>query len=382
MFMPTSSFPTRADQIDSPWLTRVLREHGGLGAGKVSGFAIEPIAEPGQTADMCRIVLEYEGEANGAPKSLVAKFPASFGPARELARQYESYLVEVSFYQKLARGRDLPVPKAYAAEIDPASGDFVLLFEDLSTARNGSLFTSSVADVEIGLAHLARIHGAFWNDPILDQHAFVRKVNEPTWNAMLKGVTAQIIPAARAYYADQFSQYALSAMETWLDVWDDFIGYEPDPQTLVHVDAHPKQMFFPTAALPRFALFDWQAVAKNWGAFDVARLLVTGLSVEDRRAHEHRLVDAYYDALCRHGASGLSKERLWFQIKLAHVWNIYINLIAALQTDVAIFETAARAEGADWRVCLLGRVGAAIDDWKLGDALKAFATEARTARAR
>jgi hypothetical protein len=380
--MSIQSFPTRADQIDGRWLTHVLREHGGLGAGKVSGFAIEPVAEPGQTADMCRIVLEYEGGAIDAPRSLVAKFPASFGPARELARQYESYLVEVSFYQKLARGRDLPVPKAYAAEIDRETGDFVLLLEDLSSARNGTLFGSSVADVEIGLAHLARIHGAFWDDPLLDQHAFVRNVNEPTWNAMLKGVTSQIVPAARAYYADQFSQYGLSAMETWLAVWDDFVGYEPDPQTLVHVDAHPKQMFFPTAQLPRFALFDWQAVAKNWSAYDVARLLVTGLSVEARRTHEHRLVDGYYAALCRHGASGLSKERLWFQIKVAHVNNIYINLIAVLQTDVAIFEAAARAEGADWRTCLLGRVGAAIDDWKVGDALKAFAGEARIARAR
>ena len=42
----------------------------------------------------------------------------------------------------------------------------------------------------------------------------------------------------------------------------------------------------------------------------------------------------------------------------------------------------ASAEGADWRSALLGRVGAAIEDWTLTEALQAFATEARAARTR
>lgn len=380
--MQAIGFPTRADQIDTEWLTRVLREHGALNAARVSSFALEPLADPGQTADLCRIRLDYEGEARTAPKSLVAKFPATFGPAREVARQYESYLCEVRFYQVLARARDLPVPKAYAAQIDPETQDFVLLFEDLGDARAGSLFRSSPDDVRIGLVQLARIHAEFWNDPTLQQHTFVRKASEPGWNAMLKGVTTQLAGAARAQFSADFSPYALSAIETWLGVWDEIATYTPDPYTLVHVDAHPKQMFFPTEACPRFALFDWQQPGMNWGAWDVARLMVTGLSVEDRRANERALVDVYYDALRHNGATGLSKDRLWFQIRLGHVWNFYINMIAVLQTDVAILAAAAAAEAADWRACLIGRVAAAIDDWKLAEALQAFAEEVRTARAR
>jgi hypothetical protein len=137
-------------------------------------------------------------------------------------------------------------------------------------------------------------------------------------------------------------------------------------------------MFFPTEQLPRFAIFDWQGPCKNLAACDVVRLLVTGLSVEERRKHERVLVDAYYAALCDHGVKGLSKERLWTQIKLCHVWNFYINVAASLQTNVEIFAAAAAAEGrSDWRECIFGRVSAAAADWKLADVLQAYAAEAR-----
>lgn len=376
------NFPTRAAELDSQWLTKVLVERGVLEHGKVAGFTLDSVAEPGQTADLCRILLTYEGKADGAPTSLVAKFPASFAPARALAVQYDSYRTEVGFYQVFARDRKLPIPRAYAAELDAQSGDFVLLLEDLSGARIGSLFRSSVADVRTGLSQLARIHAEFWNDPMLDQHAFIRKQDDAAWMAMLKGVVAQIIPAAQGMYADQFSPSSLAAMETWLRLWDEIATHFPDAMTLIHVDAHPKQMFFPTDALPRFALFDWQQPAKNLGANDVARLLVTGLSVEDRRANEQELVAGYFQALCERGVTELTAERLWTQIKLGHVWNFYINVIASLQTDVQILAAMANAEGADWRAAMLGKVGAAIDDWQVGEVLEAYAAEARAARAR
>jgi len=375
------NFPTRATELNSEWLTKVLRKSGVLDHGKVSGFTLDSVAEPGQTADLCRILLTYEGKADGAPASLVAKFPAAFAAARALAVQYDSYRNEVRFYQVFARDRELPIPRAYAAELDEQDGDFVLLLEDLSSARIGSLFRSSVTDVRTGLSQLARIHAEFWNDPVLDQHSFIRKRDDAPWNAMLNGVMAQIIPAAQGMYADQFSPSSLLAMETGLRVWDDVLTYSPDAMTLVHVDAHPKQMFFPTDALPRFALFDWQQPAKNLGANDVARLLVTGLSIEDRRAHEQELVAGYFAELCRLGVTGLTPERLWMQIKLANVFNFYINVIASLQTDVQILAAMAEAEGADWRVAMLGKVGAATDDWRVGEVLEAYAKEARASRA-
>jgi len=255
------------------------------------------------------------------------------------------------------------------------------VLEDLGGGRRGSLYRSSVADAKLALGQLARIHAEFWNDDTLEQLDFVRKSDEPVWNAKIKGIATQLVAAAHAHFTDQLSPSALAATETWLRLWDDTVDYKPDPLTLAHTDAHPQQMFFPAEQSPRFALFDWQCANYNWGAWDVARVRVASLSVEDRRAHEHALVDHYHAELCRHGVTGFDKQRLWLQIALSHVWNFYINAVAVLQTDTDILAAVAEADGGDWRACLLGRVGAAMDDWNVEAALESFAAEARAARA-
>lgn len=130
--MSGTTFPTRGDRVDCAWLTSVLRGQGALRDGRVSSFVLQTLADPGQTADLYRIVLQYEHASGAPPASLVAKFPAAYAPARELAHQYKSYVKEV-------------------------------LLEDLSAARNGTLFGDSRKDVETGLVQLARIHAAFWN---------------------------------------------------------------------------------------------------------------------------------------------------------------------------------------------------------------------------
>ncbi len=373
-------FPIRPDQITAPWLTTVLREHGLLGRGRVADVRVEMLTDPGQTAEIYRLFLDYAGDAGDAPRSLVAKLPASFADARAVAHEYDLYQREVRFYLELAAGRDLPVPRAYAAHADPASGEFILLLEDLGDARRGSLFRSQVADVKAALGQLARIHAEFWNDPGLAELDFVRDLHEPEWNAKLKGLVEELVPAAHALFTDQFSPSALKALDTWLRLWDDLLGYAPDADTLVHGDAHPQQMFFATEQAPRFALFDWQSATLSWGANDVARLLVTGLSVDDRRLHERALVDHYHAELCKRGVADLDKSRLWLQIAVGHVWNFCNNAVGALQTDTANLAAIAQAEGADWRECILGRVGAAFDDWRVGEALEVFAAEARGAR--
>ncbi len=79
-------------------------------------------------------------------RSRVGQYP-DFAGAREVAREHDSYQNEVRFYGELCGKRALPVPRACAAEVDEASGEFILLLEDLSGARRGSLFRSSVGAV-------------------------------------------------------------------------------------------------------------------------------------------------------------------------------------------------------------------------------------------
>jgi hypothetical protein len=73
--MSGTTFPTRSDQIDCAWLTSVLREQGALSGGRVTSFALQPLADPGQTADLCRIVLQYEGASAPTSRSSQRRRP-------------------------------------------------------------------------------------------------------------------------------------------------------------------------------------------------------------------------------------------------------------------------------------------------------------------
>jgi aminoglycoside/choline kinase family phosphotransferase len=376
----TSPLPRSPDEVGPDWLTHVLRAHAGLETVRVTTCAVEPMKDAGQTAEVVRIHLACD-RSSGAPASLVAKFATRHAPTRELARRYNSYVNEVRFYNTLAKGRDLPVPFAYAAELHD-DGDFVLLLEDLGDLRPGNPFRSSVDDVRAGLRHLARIHAAFWGQAVLDAQPWLRGPGANAWTAALKQGLSQLVPAVRTFVGDQFSPTTFAAIDTWLEVWDTIVGYVPDTLTLVHVDAHPAQMLFPTPRRQRFALLDWQQAARGWAAVDVARLLLTGLSTADRRAHERDLVAGYHAELQRGGVADLSLERLWFRVALASTSSFFINAVAALQTDVTSIASAAAAEGADWKACLFGRVDAAIKDWSVGDVLRAYCEEARAAQAK
>lgn len=120
-----------------------------------------------------------------------------------------------------------------------------------------------------------------------------------------------------------------------LEYWDEImICMGQDTHTLVHTDPHLGQMFFPTAELPRFVLFDWQNPSKSWGAEDVVHPIVAELDVDQRREHEESLIDHYYDNLCRLGISDLTRERLGFQCKIILLWLYFTLFNLVVQPDL------------------------------------------------
>jgi aminoglycoside phosphotransferase (APT) family kinase protein len=65
-------------------------------------------------------------------------------------------------------------------------------------------------------------------------------------------------------------------------------------------------MFAPAGA--SVAAVDWQTLSCGLPGRDVAYLIATSLSVEDRRRHEHDLVEAHRDGLAAHGVRGYDHE--------------------------------------------------------------------------
>ncbi len=161
---PAGALPVvRPQQITPDWLGAALRQ-GGIDAA-VADFRVETVGT-GQLGETRRFHLDYVGQPPpDAPASVVGKFTSDNEVAATSGRDMGFYRSEVMFYRELAHRAEINTPFVYAAEIDPESGEFSLLFEDLAPAVQGDHMTGCGVEVaREALVEAARLHSAFWND--------------------------------------------------------------------------------------------------------------------------------------------------------------------------------------------------------------------------
>src|SRR5262249_26433377 len=149
---------------------------------------------------------------------------------------------------------------------------FVLLLEDMTAARVGDPLELSVGDVELAIQHLAPFHARWWQSDRLPTFSFIRYPGSPefvTYVAQLRGTLERALGATRQKFGAQLPESLYVVTENILARWDPFLASRTSPLTLVHRDFHPQQIFFPTEAGGRFAVFDWQTVALGRGVDDL-----------------------------------------------------------------------------------------------------------------
>jgi hypothetical protein len=375
----SARFPINIERMNCAWLTRVLREHDLLSQGSISRFTFEPVGG-GYTSSVYRLLLEFDDMSTAAPDSLVVKFHSKSASIRERFENFGIYEKEIRFYQFVDTVIDLPVPICYAAEYDAHSGDFVLLLEDLSAARPAYGEVDPVSDIRTALPQLAKIHAQFWGDPRLQRFDWVVKPTEASTSASEKAEWADNLSKVKSEYRNLWPDRAWRTCDQITENWDDIMRcVNRDTHTLVHTDAHLGQMFFPTEDLPRYILFDWQYPCKSLAAEDVTHLIVDETSTEQRREFEAELVDLYYHSLCAAGVTDLSRERLWFQCKLALIWLIMMHFRTVAEPDLLqIFKDEADEAGENWEDWIFGQLGSTIEDWDLCGVLDQAIAEGRS----
>lgn len=85
-----------------------------------------------------------------------------------------------------------------------------------------------------------------------------------------------------------------------------------EPFALLHSDYRLDNLLFAPADAPRpVVAVDWQVVTVGSPLRDVAFLVATGLSTENRRAGERAIVDGYHRRLVERGVDGYSAQRCW-----------------------------------------------------------------------
>jgi hypothetical protein len=289
--------------ITPQWLAAVLKLEG-IDA-EVKMITATPIGT-GQIASCFQLAIEYQHGTG--PRSLVAKLPSD--DAQRRAADAFTYRCEVGFYREAAPHLQVRRPQCYLAALSDSGEEFTLLLEDLSPAQQGDQINGcSVEQARAAVVNLAGLHAPLWCDPA---------VPDLDWLLPNGADHAEISATFYRDATEKFvGRYALS--DETVSILRDFADHcqqwwerPADPFTLLHGDYRLDNLLFnDTSGATSVAAVDWQSCSLGNPLRDVAFMVVTGLSVADRRRAEHDLVNNYWDALHEFGVTEYERDQCW-----------------------------------------------------------------------
>ena len=341
--------PVSIDDLSDSFLTQILRQTGAISKSSVAGHEIVNLPEPGQTTDMAFIALSYDEAEADAPSRLTAKFAVAHPEALAFSKDLGIYEREVGFYQKIGKDAGVPVPGCYYGEHDEASGDFLLLLEDLTGNLEGNFVTPDMEMVDSLVIYSAKMHSRWWQSKSLNQYPWLN--------------TARRI--------QQLTQRCLSTADTFLEKMGEYLNpyflritdaiiANPramdhtckGPLTLFHGDLHVKNAFFASNGHPIF--IDWQFAGVGNPTIDIIRPFVT-VPTEDQEGIPD-LLRRYLEELHAGGVTDYSMAQLKEDIIVGLLYSWALEMPALAETDVGILDDICRSNNSSL-TDVYGRMG-------------------------
>lgn len=362
----TARFPTSLAEVDSAWLTGVLRSHRLLSTNEaVESFDVLPVGLGfGQTGDSARLILNYAGSEKPemAPTSLFAKFATSNATRRQASKAMGIYEREVNFYNVLVKSTNVRVPRCYFAETEADGEFFALLLEDFPDHRPGDETVGlTVPDAELAVDLMAQLHGPYWGK--MSQVALAPLVMPPrdkyvkAW-AEMEETFAEFVPDKFRKVRDAYLD-AIVPLQKWLVA---------QPSTLGHGDMRLDNLLFGPAGKtdkdPIVAL-DWQATRPSKGVRDFAYLVSHCMNVEERRANELDLLRRYAEHIRSFGIS-YSFEDARSDYRRAMLFD-FCTVLYIVGININTHERALRRKRA-----LMQRATTSMLDWDVLELLREF----------
>lgn len=295
--------PETTLDADAAWVTAALHSSGAIGTGtSVAELEHDTIGEGvGIVGQLARLQLRYDGQAAGAPGTVILKIPSQYPENRAVGDHFNFYEREGRFYEQLSDKLPVRTALCYWNHVDPSTGSFGLLLEDLGDRT----MISQIAGVPgtraaEALRTLARLHGTWWNAPLLDELDWMPCLDDPinlaagqqyrdAWPVFLERIGSDLGPDA------------LELGERTQRVFEDLLrdGIAEAPVTVCHGDFRADNLMFDDRADPseEVAVLDWQISYRGPAITDVAYFLCQSLTVDERRAHEAELVRGWYGEL-------------------------------------------------------------------------------------
>jgi len=299
----------RPEAITPQWLTDVLA-HAGYST-RVKAFTAKRVGT-GQIGDSVRFVLAFDGDANGAPATLVGKFPSHSDQSRQTGATLGNYIREVHFYNQLAESARIRVPKNYFAAVDEATSEFVLMMEDLAPAEQGDQMAGITLDqARAAIVEAAKLHASHWNDTAIEELWWISGTRTAPKSMVTPEMVQQLWLAFCERYAAGIDADSRAVGDDLCKKFTSYVEGYAGPRCLTHNDYRPDNMMFatPDGGSP-VAIVDWQSLGWGCGALDVAYLLGGALPREVRQEHEDALLAFYLDQLTQNGVTGYGFEAL------------------------------------------------------------------------
>jgi sulfur transfer complex TusBCD TusB component (DsrH family) len=315
------SIPGGWDEISPSWMTDAIRRD-----------------HPDAVVSDVEVVLRDDGTNRRARLQLT--YSEGTGPATVFAKAVDPAHAELvaltsGLYHEprlFSSGVVLPLdhPTVYAAIIDEAHSDFLMIMEDV-VARGADPRDSTrpltIDQAASGVRGLAKLHGAFWGE---------RTTRNPALNWLepfvaFAGLEYAPLEIAHERMGDSVPAEipALTGSELFVDIWARYIGTLTEaPQTLLHGDPHIGN----TYVLPddTVGFLDWQMARRGNFSLDLGYFLQGALTIEDRRRGERDLVDEYRSALPLPADEKPSAEDVWlrYRASVAHGLAIWIATLS------------------------------------------------------
>ncbi len=317
------------DDLTPGWVTALLAKNGH--DARVASVSYVPIGT-GQVGATYRFSLRYHGDANGAPPTLVGKFPSNDPLSRATGKSHMTYIREARFYQQFAGTKPLPIPHHLFIAFDAESHDFALIMYDLPHHQAGNQLTfPSQEEARLAVGAAAQLHAAFWGDPRLDTLDWLNGTKAVPPPLDIEALYTLFWPGFCARYGDRVSPNIARVGEAFLGRVSAWAESRGGARCLTHGDFRPDNMLFDLEdAQKPIVIVDWQTVGVGTGASDLAYFTGTALDPAVRKETEADLFAHYRQSLIDHGVAAAETGSLWDDYRRAAFSGFLMGVTASM----------------------------------------------------
>lgn len=361
------SWPHNAAAVKAEWLDGVMRRNDVLSKARITDVSSANLGlGVGIMAEVSRLSIAYDKPEEGAPATIISKFPTADPTNLGVARMLFFYPREVAFYTKLAQYSPIRTPRLFHAELDMNDHSFVLLLEDMRNALLGDQVAGlTPAQAEAAITAVGRLHGAWWGKVDSGEMDALFDFRNPDYCMAVQAGYQGFLAPSLSNFSDCYSDYTKKTAEALAPVAAQVVkDLSSGVRSFIHGDYRADNLLFgPSLGADGIAAIDWQISGRGGPLYDVAYLICNSVPTVYRHQAEKALLRRYHDTLLQMGVTGFSFDDCWEAYRFAVLCGLFVAIFTTGGMDVG------NQRGLEMVHAVARRVDAAVSELKVGDLL-------------